>query len=382
MKFSVCFEAQMVDTSRESEQRTFYEAVDQALYAEEMGFDGVWAVEHHALTQYAHMSAPETFLAFIAGQTKRIRIGHGVICLPPAMNHPVKVAERVATLDILSRGRVNFGVGKGGTQQEAGTFGYDLAELQPMIDESMYLIPRIMVEEEIEHDGKYIKIPRRPIHPKPYQQPHPPMYMACTRDESLITAASRGLGGMVLGFNTPEDTARQNRIYRDAFANRDPAKQVGYFANEWLCVGCPTIISDDREKARRIGLRGQRFFAQAIHHWYGGGGKPEIDVEDASSAEHEDAFRQAEAMTVAYLNEAKIPVTPAATDMYNVDHAYGTPQDAIAYLERLEEAGADEVLMLMQMGTVPHEAIMETIRHMGETVIPHFRAKEAKVQAA
>ncbi len=380
MKFSICFEAQMVDTSPESEQRTFYEAVEQTEYAEKMGFDGVWAVEHHALTQYSHMSSPETFLAFVAGRTERIRVGHGVICLPPAMNHPVKVAERVATLDILSRGRVNFGIGKGGTQQEAGTFGYDLNELQPMIDESMYLIPKIMVEEEIEHNGTYIKIPRRPIHPKPYQKPHPPMFMACTREESLRNAGSRGLGGMVLGFSTPEDTAKLNAIYREAFAKRDPAKQVGYFPNEYLAVGCPTIISDDREKAMRIGLRGQRFFAQAIHYWYGGGPKP--DVAEASSNEHIEAVKKAEEMTVAYLNEAKIPVTAAATDMYNVDHAYGTPQDAINYLERLEAAGADEALMLMQMGTVPHEAIMETLKHMGETVIPHFREKEKRARVA
>ncbi|AHE53419.1 LLM class flavin-dependent oxidoreductase [Sphingomonas sanxanigenens] len=380
MKFSACFEAQMVDTSRESEQRTFHEAVEQAVYAEDMGLDGIWAVEHHALTQYSHMSSPETFLAFVAGKTDRIRIGHGVICLPPAMNHPVKVAERVATLDILSRGRVNFGIGKGGTQQEAGTFGYDFAELQPMIDEAMYLIPKIMVEDEIEHHGKYIDIPRRPIHPKPWQQPHPPMFMAATREESLINAASRGLGGMILGFSKPDDTARLNAAYRAAFARRDPAQQVPYVPNEYLAVGCPIIVSDDREKARRIGFRGQRFFAQAIHYWYGGGTKPE--VEELSSEEHAAEVKRVEAATIAYLNEAQIPVTPAATDMYNLDHAYGTPADAIAHIERLEAAGADEVLMLMQMGTVPHEAIMETLRHLGETIIPHFRAKEARAKAA
>ena len=110
-------------------------------------------VEHTALSHYAHMSAPETFLAYLAGRTSRIRIGHGVVCLPPAMNHPIKVAERIATLDILSKGRVEFGVGKGGTQQEAGAFGYDLEQLQPQIDESMYLIPKILVQDEIEHDG-------------------------------------------------------------------------------------------------------------------------------------------------------------------------------------------------------------------------------------
>lgn len=380
MKFSICFEAQMSDTSRESEQRTFYEAVEQAVFAEEMGLDGIWAVEHHALTQYSHMSAPETFLAFVAGKTERIRIGHGVICLPPAMNHPVKVAERVATLDILSRGRVNFGMGKGGTQQEAGTFGYDLADLPPMIEESMHLIPRIMVEDEIEHDGRFIKIPRRPIHPKPYQQPHPPLFQAATRAESLAEAAGRGIGAMILGFSSPEDTARLNSIYREAFANRDPARQVGYFPNEYLAVGCPIIVSDDRDEARRIGFRGQRFFAQAIHYWYGGGTKPEVD--ELSADEHAIEVEKVKEATVAYLNEAKIPVTSAATDMYNLDHAYGTPADAIAHIEKIEAAGADEVLMLMQMGTVPHAAIMETLRHLGETIIPHFRDKERRAQAA
>ena len=110
---------------------------------------------------------------------------------------------------------------------------------------------------------------------------------------------------MILGFNTPEETARLNQVYRKAFADRDPAEQVGYFSNEYLAVGCPIIVSEDGDAARRIGFRGQRFFAQAIHHWYGAGPKPE--VEEASAEEHLTAVKQAEAATVAYLNEAKIP---------------------------------------------------------------------------
>jgi alkanesulfonate monooxygenase SsuD/methylene tetrahydromethanopterin reductase-like flavin-dependent oxidoreductase (luciferase family) len=102
MKFSIIYEAQMADTSRQNEQQVFRDIVEQSIYAEEMGFDTIWAVEHTALTQYAHMSAPETFLAYLAGRTSRIGIGHGVVCLPPAMNHPVKVAERIATPDRMS----------------------------------------------------------------------------------------------------------------------------------------------------------------------------------------------------------------------------------------------------------------------------------------
>lgn len=78
---------------------------------------------------------------------------------------------------------------------------------------------------------------------------------------------------------------------------------------------------------------------------------------------------------MAYLHEAKIPVKPGATSVFNVEHAYGRPEDAIAYVERLREAGADEILCLIQMGTVPQEVCLETIRHWGETVIPHFRAQ-------
>lgn len=377
MKFSIIYEAQMVDTSRENEARCFHEIVEQAVLAEEMGFDTVWAVEHTALTQYAHMSAPETFLAFLAGKTTRLGIGHGVVCLPPAMNHPVKVAERIATLDILSNGRVHFGMGKGGTQQEAGTFGYDLGALQPMIDESMYLIPKIMVQDEIEHDGEYIQIPRRPIHPKPYQDPHPPLYMACTRADALTTAGARGIGALVLGFAGPDDIASKNAIYRAAWASRKAEDQVGFRPTEHLAALCPALVLDDREKARRIGLRGQRFFVESLGYWYQGGPKP--TVEDLSGDEQAAILQQEKEAVVAYLSEEKITIGSEHTGAYEeVQDAYGTTEDCIRYVQRLFDAGADEILFLFQMGAVPHEAILETIRNIGTHVIPHFRAQAAQ----
>ena len=377
MKFSIIYEAQMVDTSRENEVRCFHEIIEQAVLAEEMGFDTVWAVEHTALTQYAHMSAPETFLAFLAGKTTRLGIGHGVVCLPPAMNHPVKVAERIATLDILSNGRVHFGMGKGGTQQEAGTFGYDLAELQPMIDESMYLIPKIMVQDEIEHDGTHIRIPRRPIHPKPYQDPHPPLYMACTRADALTTAGGRGIGALVLGFAGPDDIASKNAIYRAAWANRKAEDQVGFRPTEHLAALCPALVLDDREKAPKIGLRGQRFFVESLGYWYQGGPKP--TVEDLSGDEQAAILQQEKAAVVAYLSEEKITIGSEHTGAYEeVQDAYGTAEDCTRYVQRLFDAGADEILFLFQMGAVPHEAILETIRNIGTHVIPHFRKQTAQ----
>lgn len=376
MKFSIIYEAQTVDTSREAEQRVFREIVEQSILAEEMGFDVIWAVEHTALTQYAHMSAPETFLAYLAGRTSRIGIGHGVVCLPPAMNHPVKVAERIATLDILSNGRVHFGMGKGGTQQEAGTFGYNLDELQPMIDESMYLIPKILRDGEVEHDGQYVQIPHRPIHPSPVQTPHPPLYMACTRADSLRMAGGRGIGGLVLGFAGPADIAEKNAIYRQAFAERKPEDQVGFRPTEHLAALCPTLVLSDRDEARRIGLRGQRFFVESLAYWYAGGPKP--TVEDLTGDEQAALIERDKEKVVAWLSEEKIEV--AAHHIASYEHhedAYGTPEDCIRYVTKLFEAGADEILFMVQMGGIPHEKIMETIRNIGQHVIPHFRGKPA-----
>jgi alkanesulfonate monooxygenase SsuD/methylene tetrahydromethanopterin reductase-like flavin-dependent oxidoreductase (luciferase family) len=380
VKFSIIYEAQMADTSRANEQQVFRDIVEQSVFAEEMGFDVIWAVEHTALTQYAHMSAPETFLAYLAGRTNRIGIGHGVVCLPPAMNHPVKVAERIATLDILSGGRVHFGMGKGGTQQEAGTFGYNLEDLQPMIDESMYLIPKILKNGEVEHDGQFVKIPHRPIHPSPMQDPHPPIYMACTRAETLKTAGDRGIGALVLGFAGPEDIAEKNAIYRAHYAARKAEDQVGFRPTEHLAALCPAIVLEDREKARRIGLRGQRFFVESLGFWYSGGPRP--DVEDLDASESLAALQRHKEETIAWLSEEKITIGSHHTNNFEVaEDAYGTPEDCIRYVTRLFEAGADEILFMFQMGGIPHEAIMETIRNIGEKVIPHFRQKQQQQEA-
>jgi alkanesulfonate monooxygenase SsuD/methylene tetrahydromethanopterin reductase-like flavin-dependent oxidoreductase (luciferase family) len=374
MKFSIIYEAQMVDTSRKNEAQVFHDIVDQSILAEEMGFDVIWSVEHHSLTQYAHLSAPESFLAFVAGATSRIHVGHGVICLPFNMNHPIKVAERVATLDILSKGRLHFGVGKGGTRQETGAFDTPMDMVTPQVDESMYMIPKMWMQDVFEHHG-LIDIPPRPIHPKPYQDPHPPMYMACTREEALYVAGARGLGALVLGFSGPDEIAKKNAIYRKAFADRKAEDQVGYRPTNHLAALCPAIVLDDAEEARRIGFRGQLFFAKSIHYWYGNAPKPEVADLDAELLAQE--VEQEKANFVARLGEDNIPVRPNATELYNVNHAYGTVDTAIAYVERLEAAGADEILFLVQMGTVPHEASMETIRNIGEHLIPHFRRKAA-----
>jgi len=375
MKFSLIYEAQTANNSRAGDRQVFDEVLEQALLAEDLGFDVVWAVEHTCLTHYAHMSAPETFLAFLAGATTRIGIGHGVICLPPQMNHPVKVAERCATLDILSRGRLHVGFGKGGTQQEAGTFGYRLEDLGPMIEEAMRLVPRFWVEDVVEHHGTYIDIPPRPVHPKPVQDPHPPLYMACTHNDTLVDAGARGIGALVLGFGGPEQVAIKNSIYRKAFANREDVNQVGSRPNEHFAALCPAVVLSDGQQARRIGLQGQRFFMESIGHWASGGTKPLPDPDSwpedltATTADGTAVIESAIGR-----EQVSIDFSDPRFALLNPSHAYGTVEDCIGYVSRLIDAGADEILFLNQMGTVPQWAMLETIRNIGEHVIPHFRA--------
>ena len=117
MKFSMIFEAQLNHPTVERERQTIHDCVEQAVHAEAMGFDRIWAVEHHCLKWYAHMSAPEIFLTWVAARTERIRIGHGVGCMPFGYNPPMRAAERIAMLDVLSNGRVDVGAGRGATLQ-------------------------------------------------------------------------------------------------------------------------------------------------------------------------------------------------------------------------------------------------------------------------
>ncbi|MGW0532386.1 LLM class flavin-dependent oxidoreductase [Streptomyces sp. NPDC003032] len=375
MKFSVIFEAQLADPTVEREHQVIHDSVEQAVLAEEVGFDRVWAVEHHSLKWYAHMSAPEIFLTWVAARTSTIRIGHGVVCMPFNFNHPARVAERAAMLDLLSGGRLDLGAGRGGTEQETSLCGVDKARTTQEVEEALRVIGKAWEKEELEHHGELLDIGPHPILPRPKQTPHPPLFLACSRTETLTQAAELGIGALVMGFAGPESIAGMRQAYDAAIAARTGARLVSSVVNDHFSVLCPTIVLDDREAARRVGIRGQRFFAQSIGHWYGGAGVPdEAVVEGGDEAAR---MREAAEQVVARLNEHNIPVRPTSTATFNADHAYGTADDAIAYVERLRDAGADEIMCLIQMGTVPQEACLETLRQWGEKVIPCFRTREA-----
>jgi alkanesulfonate monooxygenase SsuD/methylene tetrahydromethanopterin reductase-like flavin-dependent oxidoreductase (luciferase family) len=376
MQFSMIFEAQMANPTVEHEHQVIADSVEQAVYAEEMGFDRIWAVEHHSTKWYSHMSAPEIFLTWVAAKTSRIRIAHGAVCMPFKFNHPARVAERIGMLDTLSGGRLDVAAARGGTLQESTLCGVDIDETKAQVEEALRIIGAAWQEDELVWHGDVLDIEgSHAILPRPVQTPHPPLFLACSKQPSLVEAAEMGVGALVLGFAGPDEVAELNRIYRTAVKERSGERFVSSVQNEHLVALCPTIIGEDGEKARNVGARGQRFFAQSIAHWFSGG-KSGIPDEAVVEGHDEVAeIKKAAEQQIAMLHEAKIPVTVNNTSNLNINHAYGTADDAIAYVQKLIDAGADEIMCLIQMGTVPQEACMETIRLWGEKVIPHFRAK-------
>jgi len=373
MQFSMIFEAQMADASSGNEQQVIRDCVEQAVYAEEMGFDRIWAVEHHSLKWYAHMSAPEIFLTWVAARTSRIRIGHGVVCMPFNYNHPIRVGERAAMLDILSGGRLDLGAGRGATLQEMSAMGVDPDRTYAEVEEALRMLGVMWRGEDGEGfhwHGDLLQVADHPILPRPIQMPHPPLYLACTKRDTVALAAEYGIGALVLGFSGPDDVAGLNKIYRETIEARSRKRFVSSVQNDHFAALCPTVVLDDAAEALQVGARGQRFFAEAIAHWYGSGPEPSVGSDDD---DHVAAIERAKDVMVAKLHEMEIPVRPNSTSTFNlVEHAYGDWRDAIAYAERLRDAGADEIMCLIQMGTVPQAACMETIRQWGEKVIPHF----------
>ncbi|WP_240801457.1 LLM class flavin-dependent oxidoreductase [Streptomyces sp. A1136] len=273
-------------------------------------------------------------------------------------------------LDLLSGGRLDPGAGS--RRHHAG----DLAVRRRQGtddrrgEEALRIIGRPWREEESEYHGELMDVGPHPILPRPARTPRPPLFLACSRAETPAQAAELGVGALVMDFAGPDSIAGMRTVYDAAIARRDGGRFVSSVVNDHFAVLCPTIVLDDPREARRVGVRGRRFFAQSIGHWYGGAGVPDEAV--VPGADGAAGMREAAEQVVARLHEQEIPVRPTSTAPFNADHAYGSADVAIAYVERLRAAGADEVMCLIRMGTVPQEACLETLRQRGDKVILHF----------
>lgn len=354
MKFSLFFEMQLTDPTPEKEAELFRNSLAQAKLADEIGYHCVWEVEHHGLYEYSHSSAPEIFLSFVAAQTSRVRIGHGCTLLPYRYNHPIRVAERIATLDILSGGRVNWGSARSGSRVEREAFEVDVPTIHAQWLEALDMIPQMWNSEPYSYKGQFFDIPLTHVLPKPVQRPHPPMFAACNRPDDAVAVGKLGLGALCMAMH--RDEALKNHVleYREAVSG---AKPVGRsINNHFACNAAAFVLKDDNEACRH-GLRGAMYFTQAMVHYYGKErpvGRINIS-RDFLPDDYVQGFR-------------RVRNTPQS----QLSSIIGDACAARESVQRFADAGVDELILVMQTGTSPHELTMESIRTFGEKVIPFF----------
>jgi alkanesulfonate monooxygenase SsuD/methylene tetrahydromethanopterin reductase-like flavin-dependent oxidoreductase (luciferase family) len=265
MKFGLFYELQLprpADSEQwrpEDEHRIIQETLEQVEFADKLGYDYVFDVEHHFLEEYCHSSAPEVILGAMAARTKKIRLGHGIVQMPPNQNHPARVAERIATLDLLSKGRVEFGTGEGATGTELGGFLTDQRYKKDAWEEATRECLRMMTETPYPgYEGEHFSMPERNVIPKPLQKPHPPVWVAASRRETVMLAGRLGMGAMGFGFETPEEA--EERVERYYELIRQIRRPVGKAINPALVTLGNMMCAPTDEEAMDRGLSGAQFF--------------------------------------------------------------------------------------------------------------------------
>ena len=376
MRFGLFYEHQLPRPWEEdAEANLLRDALEQVELADRLGFDHVWEVEHHFLEEYSHSSAPEVFLAAASERTRRIRLGHGIVQLPPGYNHPARVVERIATLDLVSGGRVEFGTGESSSQMELGGFGVSRADKRDQWEEALDAITRMFVEDPFAgYDGRWIRMPPRNVVPKPFQKPHPPLWMACSRRDTIVLAATKGLGALSFSFVEPEDAKQWVDAYYEVLAS-ERCVPAGFSVNPNVAVVVPFLCHQDEETAIERGIDGGHFFGYSLAHYY---------VFGQHRPGHTRVYEEFERNRAAYgfarelirAENAPLGVRLLQQELGSLRGAVGTPSQVADLCARYEAAGVDEVIFVSQAGRNRHEHICESLELFGKEVLPRF-AEEA-----
>jgi alkanesulfonate monooxygenase SsuD/methylene tetrahydromethanopterin reductase-like flavin-dependent oxidoreductase (luciferase family)/putative sterol carrier protein len=382
MRFGIFYEHQLPRPwEPDSEERVLAEALEQVALADRVGFDYVWEVEHHFLEEYSHSSAPEVFLAAASQRTRRIRLGHGIVQIPPGFNHPARVAERVATLDLISGGRVDFGTGESSSQSELGGFNVDRELKREMWDEALDAITRMFVEEPFAgYDGRFLKMPPRNVIPKPKQKPHPPLWVACSRRETIQLAARKGIGALSFSFVEPEAAKEWAESYYSILAS-DECVPAGFEVNANLAVVLPMMCHEDEATAIERGIDGGHFFGYSLAHYYVFGEHRPAHT-DIWADFKENRGERGFSREIVNPDDAPLGVKLLAQGgIVSLRGAVGTPAQIRDLIERYEQAGVDQVIFVSQAGRNRHEHICESLELFGRDVLPRFAEKADRKDA-
>ncbi len=363
MKFGIFIDLQLPRPWYEGdESRLFQEALEQVALADQIGIDHVWVQEHHFLEEYCHSSAPEVFLAACSQRTKNIRLGHGIAVMSPKFNHPARIAERLATLDILSGGRVEWGTGESGSRIELEGFGVDFVDKRPMWAEAVRETAKMMCMNPYPgFEGKYFSMPHRNVVPKPIQKPHPPIWAACSNRDSLNLAARLGIGALTFAFVSAEEAKFWVQEYYETFQNN--CQPTGQAVNPNVAMLTGFMCDHNPEKAMERGQEGAQFFAFGLGHYWRDG----VHVPGKTNLWNEFKKRPASSIQKMERERKKAGM-----------RGIGTPEQLIENFRALEEAGVDQLILLQQSGNYRHEHICQSLELFGKEVLPQFKEREVK----
>ncbi|MDZ7730680.1 MAG: LLM class flavin-dependent oxidoreductase [Natrialbaceae archaeon] len=358
MEFGIFYEHQLPRPWHEGDEHQLYqEALEQIELADDLGIDYVWEVEHHFLEEYSHSSAPEVFLAAAAARTEDIRIGHGIKLMPPNYNPPARVAEQIATLDLVSDGRLEWGTGESASAVELDGFDIPQEDKYAMWDETVTETARMLATEPYPgHDGEFFEMPPRNIVPKPVQDPHPPLWMACSTRDMILEAARNGVGALCFAFQNPEEAAAWVDDYYETF--KAECEPIGRSVNPNIAMVTGFSCHADRQTAIDRGAEGFAFFRYGLGHYYAFGGH------EPGKTDLWDQFQMAGALE--FFEEDIVEAS-----------AIGTPADLREHLRGFAEAGVDQVILLQQGGNNEHEHICRSLELFAEEVMPEFHEDEA-----
>jgi alkanesulfonate monooxygenase SsuD/methylene tetrahydromethanopterin reductase-like flavin-dependent oxidoreductase (luciferase family) len=384
VKFGIFYEHQLPRPwEDDSEYALIQNALEQCELADQLGIDYVWEVEHHFLEEYSHSSAPEVFLAAVSQRTKNIRLGHGIVQTPPPFNHPARVAERVAMLDLVSGGRADFGTGESSSEAELGGFGIDPYYKREMWEEGLRVAVRCMTETPFTgHSGKFVTMPPRNVVPKPRQKPHPPIWVACSRRDTIHLAAQKGIGALSFAFINPEEAEHWIGDYYSTLENE--GVPIGDAVNPNVAVVTTFMCAPTEDEALARGSEGGNFFGYSLGHYYVfGTHQPGVTDVWAQYQERrgEHGFSP-DAVKAAAANEDRLGAKVVEGGIAGLRGATGTPEQIREYLRRFEECGVDQVIFVSQAGKNRHEHIMESLELFGREVLPEFQDRQDAAEAA
>lgn len=352
MQFGVMTQIQLPRPWTETtERQAYWNALEQGVAAEAAGFSYFWITEQHFLIEIGHATASDVFLAALSQRTTTLRLGLGVVLLP--IHNPFYVAERVATLDVLSNGRVEFGTGRGTTGYIVEGLGFDHTNGREVGKESLEAILRMYEHEKFPgYSGKHFNLPPRHVIPRPVQRPHPPLWVAATNFETYEHAGRQGFGVIGVTRNSREDTKAAVTRYRDAFRAADNTSLVARNPNNQAAVFGIACCDDDEAIGRGL--------ACAAARWYYGDNDAELNHMRFATAGGVAKVRE----RISSLSDDDLVANGMAIG--------GNPDSICRQVEKWAETGIDQMIFMIQAGRTTHEQVMRTIALIGEHVIPRF----------